>query len=449
MSTLSGPSPHAQDDRGAEPAASAVYLASGVLAAFQAVLLSAVVVTTVVLAAWLTAGDAAGRWGQVLRLGLLVWLVAHGTSLEVHGERLDVLPLGLALLPVAACWFAARRLGRAMDLEAVPDRRGALPALLSFTATYALVAALVCLVAGSGQVRPSVPRALLGALAVALLSGAAGLAAQRHGGLPRGLRAGVRAVRLPHAVRCWIAPATVALCVHLAGSAAVLAVALGTTHHRVSGVYTRLDPGVVGGTVLGLLQVAVLPNLVVWVAAVAAGPGFAVGDGTALTLSTSRVDGVPALPVLGALPEAGELPGWARLLLLLPVVAGAVAGALVVVRRGRLLTRLRDVVGAAVLGGLGLLVLAALSGGVLRSGGLGRIGPSPLPVGLAFCGEVALGAVVVVLAAHLRRPLEISPEDPRPRGRHPRAGIPRWVLPSPAHIGTPRRPHRPRWSHRR
>ncbi len=79
-----------------------------------------------------------------------------------------------------------------------------------------------------------------------------------------------------------------------------------------------------GATVITLAQLAYLPTLVVWALSFVAGPGFALGVGTAVSPAGTQLGIVPGIPVLGAVPESAS--SWLLLLALLPVALGALAG---------------------------------------------------------------------------------------------------------------------------
>ncbi len=159
--------------------------------------------------------------------------------------------------------------------------------------------------------------------------------------------------------------------------------------------------------------VLLLPNGALWAVAYAAGPGFAVGAGTGISPFGATLGPVPAFPLLAALPGSGTPAPAVRAALLLPVLAGVLAG-WVVGRRlpaatgpGRLpalLTgRVARPAGYGLLaGGLVALVtaaLAVLAGGALGPGYLAAVGPSRL----AGRGRAGGGGR-------------------RPRGRHRRPG---------------------------
>ncbi|MEK8225545.1 DUF6350 family protein [Oerskovia sp. M15] len=71
-------------------------------------------------------------------------------------------------------------------------------------------------------------------------------------------------------------------------------------------IIVGLAPGAVGGLILAVAQVAVVPNLVLWVSSWIAGPGFVVGEGSSFTTSASDPGALPAIPLLGSLPG----PEW-------------------------------------------------------------------------------------------------------------------------------------------
>ncbi|MGZ4470152.1 MAG: cell division protein PerM, partial [Nocardioidaceae bacterium] len=150
------------------------------------------------------------------------------------------------------------------------------------------------------------------------------------------------------------------------------------------------------------------PTALVWAAAFAVGPGFAVGAGTQVTFAGVDLGAVPAVPLLAALPGDGAPGPTALMALLVPVVAGVVAGRLVDRRDAALpeseLGTWRRLAGlAAAAGGLAGLAVAALCALTSGPGGPGRlaeVGPSPWWVGLAAAGEVGLVAAATLLLRH-------------------------------------------------
>ena len=382
--------------------------AAAVAAAAQAVAGSLVPVLAPVVLAWVVDSAGRGTWLQAVRLSLGLWLLAHHGGLAVDGGHVGLVPLGLTLAPALACWFGGRRLSRTLDPRADAIAAGvsrsapAWPpavALAAFAAAYCTAVAFAVLVADMPGLHPIGLQAVLGAAVVSSVFGTLGAAAHRYRGPVAGV---VRLVAfLPEVVRRCCGPAAGAVAVQVGAAAVVLAAALAVGHTRVTELHAALQPGAAGGAVLTLGQALVLPNLVLWTAAAVAGPGFAVGTGSWVTLSAAKLGALPALPVFGALPAPGRLPVAALALLAVPVAAGAVAGLLLARAQGDdvpLRRRAADVGGTALLAGAGLAVLAWLSGGPAGPGRLAELGPVPWLTGAAFAVEVAAGAALVLTA---------------------------------------------------
>ncbi|HEY6795207.1 MAG TPA: DUF6350 family protein, partial [Kineosporiaceae bacterium] len=410
---------------------------AAVQAALRATAGGLVPVAAPVVVAWVLGAGGQATWSQAVRLALGLWLLAQHTGLVVSGGHVGLVPLGLALVPFASTWFAGRWLARTMDPRGDRIAAGATRAapamlpwrcLLGFTGAYCLLATLVSVAAGMPGLRPISAQAALGAAVVAFLGGGAGAAVYRF----RGPRAAVREAlrRVPDVARPWIRPALAAQTVHVAGGAAVVAALVAGHVEGVTQLHRALAPGVVGGAVLTLGEVMLVPNLVVWASAALAGPGFAIGAGTSVTVTSSQLGPLPAVPVLAALPPPGSLPPTAAALLAVPVLGGVVGG--VVVCRagaGTLRARLGTATGAGLLCGITSSVLAWLSGGPAGPGRLAVTGPDPLLTGAAAAAEVTVGAVLTVLAVAgvpplLRRMerLEDLADDRTPSGSRPDGG---------------------------
>src|SRR6202042_2990983 len=165
-----------------------------------------------------------------------------------------------------------------------------------------------------------------------------------------------------------------------------------------------LNPGIGGSALLLLVSLSYLPNSVFWAIAYMLGPGFAFGAGTAVSPSGSALGAVPAFPMLAALPVGPKaaFPPWLGFfVLVMPYLAGALAG-LMTVRIAP-----TPVLEAAPLWGLltgslaGVVIgfAAKLSGGPLGAGRLASVGPAGLEVGLVAVLEIGVTAALVAGAA--------------------------------------------------
>lgn len=344
--------------------------------------------------AWLvgSGGSSAGA----LRAGTIGWLVGHGSGLEVNGTQITATPLGLTLVLVLGLFATSRRFARGSAVDSVADV-GTFAAVTAVT--YAVVVAVMCVVARTTSVTPGLVRAVLVGFAVALVASAAGSAQQS------GVLAGEWG-SLADGARAVISGALVGTASILVVAMAMVLVAIATDLSTMTRLWGGLDAGVFGGVVIALISVLALPNLVLWCVSVLLGPGFVLGTDTSVTINSAQLGQVPGLPVLAALPDPGALPSWAVVFALTPLLCGLAAG-VVAVRRishGPWTYALAVGAGAGASAGLVVGLLVAASGGAIGPGRMAEVGPLVLPsLGLSVCG-FALGGAIGALAGHYRVP---------------------------------------------
>lgn len=259
--------------------------------------------------------------------------------------------------------------------------------------------------------------------------------------------------------------AAVAVVGLIGAGAAAAAVALFARAGQIVALFQAGDVDVLGAVVITLGQLAYVPTLAVWGLSFLAGPGFAVGEGTAVSPAGTQVGVIPGLPVLGAVPESTT--SWLLLLALVPVALGALAGW---VARSRMIhpvprgggmperdalaassrfdsgrtaaltgllsttgggsaeedtgpdvvddpmgARVVATVGIAVVAGAAAALLSYLASGSLGPGRLAEFGPQPGPVALAVALEVLLGAAILLLSPRgSRRGAASAPRDSVP-----------------------------------
>jgi hypothetical protein len=328
---------------------------------------------------------------EPLRIGASVWLASHRVGLNIDGTAIQLAPGGLAVIIALLIYRAARW---SAHVSGVVGGRDSAAVVGPAVATYAAGAGLVAGLSGTERMSAAPQSAVVWSL---LLAGcAAGLGVIREAGLARPLLA-----RLEHWQRTAVRAAGVAVATLLAAGAGLVATS-GVVHaDHIGAVAERLDPDLPGILVLAAITAAIVPNAVVWAAAFALGPGFAVGSGTSVAPGGVELGLVPALPPLGALP-ADDLGAVGWLVLAGPAVAGVLAGWII---RRRLSTT-RDVALCVALticlAAVTMAVLAALSGGPAGTGRLSVIGPVPWHVAAATAGLVGGPALMVSL---LGRPL--------------------------------------------
>lgn len=353
------------------------------------------------LLAWATSAQSTASWGQSVRVASDVWLVLHRVAVGVPDGQVALAPFGGLALPVGLAWLAGRRIGHSLDARHVTAAGGPLravaPLVASLAAGYAVVLVLVALLAHGDGVRPVVWQAVVAGL---VLPGAGAVVAALRAVEAPVVATLADAVRLPALLRRAGRPAALAAAALVTAGAALVVVTLALRFARVGSLYEALGAGVVGGAVVTLGQVLLVPNLVLWGVAFVSGQGFALGAGTSVTPAGSDLGLLPLVPVLGAVPPPGPLPVAFQALIAVPVVVGAVVGWWVVARRDGTVW---EALAAAGLAAAGLTLLLALSGGAAGPGMLSAVGPSPWKAGLVLAGELALGAAPAAWATQRRR----------------------------------------------
>jgi hypothetical protein len=375
--------------RGKAPLALAAAVAAG-----WAALVSLVPVAVFVM---LLQAAATGPFAVVgsVRIAAAGWLLAHGVPNDTPVGPITIAPLALSAL---AAWRVARagvHVTRAMAARGRGSPAQALVAAGAVAAGYGAIGTLVALAAGGSGWGVSVPRA-------ALTVTGFGFAAAWYGSLRATGVLPAWTGRLPPALWHGIRTGLVAATVVLAAGGMAAGVALAAGGGPAADIIAAYRTNVAGQAGLTLLCLAYAPNLAGWAAAYLVGPGFAVGTDTVVRSSEVTVGPLPALPVFAGLPD-GPLPTTGAVLLAVPIVAGAVAGALLA-RGGSgypplsaALAWARLALGVAVSGvtaGALLGLAAAGSGGSLGGGQLATFGPDPVLVAGVSAVTVAAGGML-------------------------------------------------------
>ncbi|MFI8457489.1 DUF6350 family protein [Kitasatospora sp. NPDC085464] len=399
------------------------------LAGVRTALVGLAAVGAPVFGLWVVTPYADDGAAAATRLAGVLWLLGHGAPV-LRGEAdtpLTVTPLLLGVLAVVRLHRAGAAVAARRGLR---SRWGGPVALWAGYCAVAVAVAVALHGAGAGLFRSRVMPDVLVVALVAALATAAGVRSVDAGGGPF---AGFPLDRLPPPCR----PAGGAAVVRAAAVAAGAGlVAAGGVLVALSAVLDAATGGGRGMALLGrgpaavlglsLLALVLLPNAVLWGAAYALGPGFAVGAGTVVSPDGTALGPVPEFPLFALLPADGP-GGWRWAALVLPLLAGVVPAVLLgraaAGRRGPAGATGGDEEGAgpwppaatvtaalaaALVVGAGAALLGWLSGGALAGGRMARLGPVPWSTGLAAAGWFAL---VAVPGALLVRHLVLAPAD--------------------------------------
>jgi hypothetical protein len=377
-------------------------IVSAVIGAGACLLTGLLACAAVAVIGWLAA--AFGGASGAVRAGATVWLVAHKASATLGDARISLAPLGLTLFLAWCLYRGGRFTARVSGADETKDLAIASGVL---AVTYGLGALIVALLASDGSLKVSPATAFFGAATLALIAGTAGVLVES------GAAADI-ADATPQGLRDVVPAAAAAILTIVAIASLLYAVLLAVHFSRVTSMLELLDAGAVGSVVLFAICLMLLPNLILYVVAFLAGPGFQLGVGTTIAPTGVDVGNLPALPLLAAVPADGATPTYLLVLTaLVPLAAGVVAG-LVVARRG-LAAEDADVLGwdafalrggiAALLAGIGLLVLMVISGGAAGPGRMAEVGvPAALPAAGVLVAGMAIGAAITAAVIAARRP---------------------------------------------
>src|SRR6185312_8624956 len=347
--------------------AGAVWAAAAVLAVTLVGLVGLSIAVVVVSTLDPTGGLSVG--GSIALAGRL-WLLANGAELQLPSGPLHIAPL---LLTAGIAWGLSRAGRFAVHAGDATAPRSAGGAVAVLVGGHVLLTAVLALVLDDDAAGVAFGRTLAGAAVLALVAGGWGVLAE----------AGVLD-RLPGALRPVLRAVSAAL---LALCTAVVAIAVAddaSGYAAVSGSLGGAGAGALGLLGLGLL---LLPNAAAAVLGLAAGPGFVVGAGTAVSVHGVTLGAVPALPLLAALPDTQAVPLLAFVSQAVPVLGGLVTGVVLGRRMGEddggsIVAGLWGVLAGVLLGGASAVVVW-LAGGALGDGTLAEVGAPALATGLA------------------------------------------------------------------
>jgi hypothetical protein len=367
---------------------------------------------------WVLSFGVDADWGALWPVSGTLWQFGHGVPLQVvlpdavlsglaipkdaASFALSVPPLAILLFTVI---FAARSGRRAAIAGAW------LSGLLSGAVVFALISAVVGLTAHSSVLRAPQWAAILipaAAYFAGLLIGAVRYAwAEGDGGLVDRVHDIVDGWGDWSPVPAETLRGAAAAVVALTGAAALGVAAMTLLRGgEVIALFEAARVDVLGATMLTLAHLVYLPTLLVWSASWLAGPGFALGAGTAVSPAGTSVGVVPGIPVLGLVPANSSM--WMLVAVLLPIACGALAGWIV---RSRLVwervgtgiwPRAAIAVGIAAVSAGVVALAAVLASGSIGPGRLSEVGPAVGPFALAIGIEVLIGAGILLLTPRHR-----------------------------------------------
>jgi hypothetical protein len=329
----------------------------------------------IALLAWATAGSATGNTGDPLRAALWIWIGAHSIPFDLSlppsglAGHLSYLPLGALIFPVLAI-----RSGVARTIERLDNDSSLVGAArAAFAVGYTLFALAASFFSKSDSIRPVWYFAIIYVLPFTLLCAAT---VGRRVALGQGFLYGSRIIALL-----------------LGLSSIVFGILLLVNISMVKNLTTVLQPGIFGGFLLLLLNILYIPNAIVSTLAYFSGVGFAVGSGTLVAPTSFRLNKIPAMPLLGALPENKSL------ISLIGVLVIVAAGALLVTWT---ISLDQKVLVQSLIVAVLLAAFVGYSGsGALITDAMSAVGVSTWKFTLAIAAQLGLGAALAIYLPRL------------------------------------------------
>lgn len=317
------------------------------------------------LIAWATAGSTNGNTSDPIRAAIWLWLGAHHLAFQLTISAgaatgwLTYLPLGALIFPILAIRSGFKRTIERLD----NDYQSVALARTLFVTLYTVITAVIALLVTTDGVKPVWYLTPLVIIPITTLSV---LSAER---------------RKFSSQPIFFASRILAALLGLAFLA--LGISLLINFATVKNLTQVLEPGILGGLLLLILNVLYLPNAAVATIGYFAGPGFAIGNGTIISPLSYQVPEIPALPILGALPT-GRFP-FALIAVLIFVIAGVALTSWTLNQRPEVLWQTFTLV---------LIAIAFISwaaSGSLMTQALSAVGVSIWKVTLAIGLEIAIG----------------------------------------------------------
>ena len=346
-------------------------VARRLLIALQQVIRSVLIIlfplAFITLFAWATAGSTYGTTSDPLRAAVWLWLGAHLTPFYITTNEitgyLSYLPIGVVILP----WLSMRN-GYKRVLEVFQNKKTSRAYfILSYTLVYLFLAA----VSINSQVSINWPRALV-TLFLLLISVTNPIKLDPF-------------LKLP-----------VQLFIFMLGVAAlVFSISLLFNFTTAKNLTIIIQPGILGGLLLLLLQLLYLPNIAFATLSYILGSGFSLGDATNISPFIFDLREIPAIPVLAALPSGRHL--WVGVGTILITIYGWINLHLI----SNLKFNKKDIqqlkLRFLVISISGSVILAFITSGSLISANMSPVGVNPLRIGLVVAGQLLL----VMLVMHL------------------------------------------------
>lgn len=356
---------------------------------------------------WVVENNGTIDWMAAYRAAADAWLAAQGVPIQVPAQVIAGVSAPAFLVAIAPLGYTAVVAGSAFKIgQRMVSSEVLWPGWLATGLTYGAISFGIT---GSAQTAVASPNVTLGTYLPPLFFTAVVVAASLLAAPPDLGVATLPEARERVQFRSWwrerrevfgwwvnvVAPpairaGTAVTVILLGASALMLAAQWAINWISVIRLYEGMQLSLLGGILLTLGQISLLPNLVVWGADWLTGAGFAIGSGSSVTPFDTQLGPLPPLPVFAALPSSHLAFG--AVALAVPVVAAAVSTVAIKAHAAAMRFEFASPIAAALSLGIPVAMVSALELAVLNLMASGSIGPGRLAeVG----GNAAVVAAVV------------------------------------------------------
>ncbi len=321
----------------------------------------------ITLFAWATAGSTYGTTSDPMRAAVWLWLGSHLTPFNITSNEvsgyLSYLPLGAVILP----WLIMR-LGYKRVLEVVENKK---VSRAYFIIAYLLIYLLLTLISSNSQVSTDLFRGL-GILLILLLTVTTDLKVENS-------------IKLP-----------VQIFLIMLGIAGILfSISLMLNFSTAKNLTIVLNPGILGGLLLLLLQLLYLPNIIFTTLSYILGSGFSLGKATEISPFIFNLREIPAIPVLAGLPSDKNI--WFLLPTLLVAIYGWINLTLIFKLKIDTKSKRQLILRFFVVSIAGVMIISFITSGSLISSNMSPVGVNPLRIGAVVTAHLFLVLLLMQL----------------------------------------------------
>ena len=321
----------------------------------------------ITLFAWATAGSTYGTTSDPMRAAVWLWLGSHLTPFNITSNEvsgyLSYLPLGAVVLP----WLTMR-LGYKRVLEVVENKK---VSRAYFIIAYVLIYLLLTLIASNSQVSTDLIRGL-GILCILLFSATTNLKVENS-------------IKLP-----------VQIFLIMLGIAGILfSISLALNFSTAKNLTIVLNPGILGGILLLILQLLYLPNIIFTTLSYIIGSGLSLGSATEISPLVFNLREIPAIPVLAALPSGEYM--WFLLPTLMVTIYGWINLSLITKLKVDSKSKRQLILRFFTISIVGVMIISFITSGSLISSNMSPVGVNPLRIGAVVTAHLLVVLLLMKL----------------------------------------------------